>query len=139
MPAAYPLELRQRAVTYYRENDCSQDEVAEIFNIGVTTLRVYLRRDEAGKLAPKDYKRGRPTHISGNRLQKVIFWVEQVPDIQIKMLCKKYKSYYKKKVSPSMMCRALSEAKLTRKKKSIFAQEQLRDDVKKKEITHEEI
>ena len=133
MPAAYPLELRQRAITYYRKNDDSQDEVAEIFNMGVTTLRVYLRRDEAGELAPKVYKRGRQTHISGNRLEKVISWVDQTPDIQIKTLCKKYKSYYKKKVSQSMMCRALSEAKLTRKKKSLYAQEQLRDDVKKRE------
>ena len=139
MPAAYPLALRQRAVTYYRENDCTQDEVAEIFNIGITTLRVYLRRAELRELAPKDYKRGRQTHIAGNRLQRVISWVEQVPDIKIKTLCNKYKSYYKKRVSQSMMCRALSAAKLTRKNKNLFTQEQLRDDVNKKEITHEEI
>ena len=39
MPAAYAIELRQRAVAHYKETDSTQIETAEIFNIGVSTLR----------------------------------------------------------------------------------------------------
>jgi len=134
MPAAYPLELRERAVAYYKNNFCTQPEVAEIFNIGITTLRTYLRREEKNVLAPVDYKRGRQRIISGKRLSKIALWVKEKPDIPIKTLCKKYHSYCKQNVSRSMMCRALSELNLNRKKKSIYAQEQLRPDVKKSAV-----
>jgi transposase len=131
MGAAYPLELRQRVVAYYRKNKCTQPEAAQIFNIGVTTLRSYLRQAEKNSLAPKVYKRGRQRVISGKRLTKIASWVEEKPDIVIKTLRKKYQSYYKQKVSHSMMWRALSEMNYNRKKKSLYAQEQLRPDVKK--------
>jgi len=131
MPAAYPLELRQRAVKHYRETNSTQEETAEIFNIGVTTLRVYLRREEINELSPKSYKRGQNPIISGSKLEQIRLWVDEKPDIQIKKLCSKFKTRYKKSVSHSMMYRALHELNLTRKKKSHFALEQLRDDVKK--------
>jgi transposase len=131
MPAAYPLELRERVVDYYKNHDCTQPEVAEIFNIGVTTLRTYLRLHENNSLPPADYQRGRQRTIQGKRLIKIFSWVMEKPDIPIKHLCKKYHSYYKRKVSESMMCRALSELGLNRKKKSLFAQEQLQPEVKK--------
>ena len=133
MPAAYPLELRERAVHYYKSHTCTQPEVAKIFNIGITTLRTYLRREEKNVLAPTEYKRGRQRIISGKRLSKIALWVDEKPDTPIKSLCKKYHSYYKRQVSDSMMCRALSELNLNRKKKSLYAQEQLRTDVKKSE------
>ena len=132
MPAAYTIELRQRAINHYNETNSTQLETAEIFNIGITTLRRYLRQDEAGDLSPKSYKRGRQPTISGTRLNKIEQWINDKPDIKLKQLCKKYKSYYKTTVSISMMFRALSTLGITRKKKSLFAQEQLRPDVKKK-------
>ena len=133
MPAAYALELRERAITHYRETDSTQKETADTFNIGIATLRRYLHRDEAGKLCAKAYKRGRKPTISGNRLVKIEKWIAEKPDITLKKLCRKYKSYYKAKVSYSMMYRALSALDITRKKKSLFAQQQLRPDVKKSE------
>lgn len=131
MSSAYPLELRERAVAHYRSSKTTQLETAKLFKIGVTTLRIYLRLDEVDKLSPKSYKRGRPRVISGEKLEQVKQWVEEQPDIYINDLCKKFSSCYKKTVSGSMMSRALAELELTRKKKSHFAQEQLREDVKK--------
>ncbi len=92
-----------------------------------------MRRDEQNDLAPKPYQRGRKPVISGNHLQKIESWVTDKPDIRVKHLCKKYKHYYKKTVSQSMMSRALKTLAITRKKKSLFAQEQLRPDVEKKD------
>ena len=131
MPASYPLELRERAVNHYLQKSCTQEETAELFQIGVTTLRLYLRKEKVNDLPPKNYKRGQKPIISGGRLLKIESWVNEKPDIQIKELCKKFKSYYKNKVSHSMMFRALSTLNLTRKKKSLYAEEQLRPDVKK--------
>jgi len=133
MPAAYPLELRKRVIKHYLENDCTQEDTAKLFQIGVTTLRLYLRKHEVNDLPLKDYIRGQKAIISGDRLLKIKSWVNDQPDIQIKKLCMKFKSYYKTKVSDSMMCRALSTLNLTRKKKSLYAEEQLRPDVKKRE------
>jgi len=132
MPAAYALELRKRVVSHYKETNSTQLETAKIFNIGITTLRCYLRRDESGDLTPKAYKRGRATVISGARLDKLEEWVNDKADRTLNQLCKKYQSYYKVKVSLSMMHRALSCLKITRKKKNLFAEEQLRPDIKKK-------
>ena len=115
------------------------DSIGNRYNIGVSTLRSYLRRDEAGNLPPKDYKRGRPPVISGVKLNKIEEWVNDKPDIKLKQLCKKYKAYYKIKVSHSMMFRALSALGMTRKKKSLFAEEQLRPEVKKKRKSRKEI
>lgn len=131
MPSAYPLELRQRVVRHYRETNSTQEETANIFKIGITTLRIYLRLEESNQLSPKVYKRGRQPIIFGTKLEQVKSWVEGKPDISLKSLCQKFKSRYKKKVSHSMMSRALDELNLNRKKKSHFAQEQLREDVKK--------
>ena len=133
MPAAYPLALRRRAVSHYRNTNSTQLETAELFKIGIATLRIYLRRDEQNNLAPKTYQRGRKPVISSIHLKKIGDWVSDKPDIRVKHLCKKYKHYYKKTVSQSMMSRALQSLAITRKKKSLFAQEQLRSDVQKKE------
>ena len=48
-------------------------------------------------------------------------------------LCEKYFKRRKITVSTSMMCRALKKMNLRRKKKSLYAAEQERKDVKKKE------
>jgi len=133
MPAAYPLELRQRAVAHYRGTASTQEETAQLFNIGIATLRIYLRRDEENNLAPTVYQRGRKPVISSHHLKKIEDWVNDKPDIRVKHLCKKYKGYYKKAVSQSMLSRALKTLTLTRKKKSLFAQEQLRPNVEKKD------
>lgn len=131
MPAAYPLALRERVIQHYRKTNATQEETAEIFSIGVATLRVYLKLEQQDQLKPKEYKRGRSRVISGKRLDQVNRWVEEKPDMTLKALRKKFHSRYKKQVSDSMMSRALAELNLKRKKKSHFAQEQLRDDVKK--------
>jgi len=139
MPGAYPLELRERMVDHYRETDSSQIETAKLFKIGIATLRIYLRRDEENNLALKVYKRGRKPTISDEHRKKIADWISAKPDIRVKHLCKRYKSYYKKTVSQSMMSRALRALNMTRKKKSLFAQEQLRSDVQKKTNSYRKI
>ena len=132
MPSPYPIELRERAVSLYKSRHYIQSEVAELFKISISTLRNYLRRDAQGDLNPKAYRRGRVPEIGGDRLAQVGVWVNEKPDITLKALRKLYKKHYKVNVSLSMLCRACAELDLRRKKKSLFAQEQERVDIKKK-------
>ena len=132
MPSPYPIELRERAVSLYKNGKHIQAEVAKVFKISISTLRNYLRLDALGDLKPKEYRRGRVPEISSDRLEQVGVWVNEKPDITLKALRKLYKKRYKVNVSLSMMCRACAELDLRRKKKSLFAQEQERPDIKKK-------
>lgn len=132
MPSAYSVDLRKSAVTAYHEGKGTQSEIAEIFGISESSLRCYLRLEEkTGSLAPKEYKRGPHPVIAEKGFQSIKEWVERSPDIMLSELCALYKKHYKKKVSLSMMHRALAELDLRRKKKSLYAQEQEREDVKK--------
>jgi transposase len=132
MPSAYSEDLRERVVKAYREGKGTQEEITEMFEISLSCLRSYLRLEEkTGSLAPKEYKRGPLTIIAGAGLESIKEWVSQTPDITLSELCDLYKKSYKKKVSLSMMYRALVSLGLRRKKKSFYAQEQEREDVKK--------
>lgn len=132
MPAAYSLDLRQRVVSAYESGEGSQKEIAELFQIGEKTLQgyLYLKRD-AGTLKPKAGKRGRKPAITEVGLETIQAWIKEKQDITLLELIARYKKAFKRKVSESMMSRACQQLGLTRKKKSFYAQEQEREDVKK--------
>ena len=71
MPAAYPVELRKRIVEHYKNNTDSQDRVAEIFQVGVSTVRNYLQLEDVNDLSPKPYKRGPLPTIHGDKLDQL--------------------------------------------------------------------
>jgi transposase len=120
MPSAYSEDLRKSAVTAYREGKGTQEEIAEMLGISESSLRIYLRLEEkTGSVAPKEYKRGPHPVIAEEGLQSIKEWVGQMADITLLELCGLYKKHYKKKVSLSMMHRALAELDLRRKKKSV--------------------
>ena len=132
MPSAYSEDLRKSAVSAYQEGKGTQSEIAEIFGISESSVRSYLRlKEKTGSLAPTEYKRGPHPVITEEGFGGIKEWIEQTPDIILSELCGLYKKRYKKKVSLSMMHRALAELNLRRKKKSLYAQEQEREDVKK--------
>ena len=133
MPAAYPLDLRERIVNHYHNNNDSQQVVAEIFQVGVATVKNYIRLDAENNLAPKDYERGPLPTIHGEKLDQLKVWINDKPDITLKELRKLFKKHYKIIVSISMIGRACETLGLTRKKKSLFAEEQSKPEVKKKE------
>ncbi len=132
MPAAYPVELRKRIVEHYRNNNDSQARVAEIFQVGISTVRNYLKLEDIDELSPKQYTRGPLPTIHGDKLKQLAQWIQEKPDITLKALKKLFKKHCKLTVSISMIGRACDTLGMTRKKKSLFAQEQLRPDVKKK-------
>lgn len=132
MPKAYSTDLRRRAVAAYENGEGTLEEVSARFSIGRTSLVDYLKRKrETGDVLPTEYTPGPPTTITTKGLAYIRWTVERKPDIILADICKKYLGRFKKNVSPSMVCRALKKIGLKRKKKSIYAAEQARDDVKK--------
>jgi transposase len=132
MPAAYSLDLRKRIIQAYLTKEGSQQEVAEQFEIGLTTFRRYwVQYRETGKIGLLKYHPGRKAKITEEGLKAVERMVTIQPDITLKELCREYKKLYRIKVHESTMSKACKRLKLRYKKKSLYAQEQERADIKK--------
>lgn len=133
MPAPYSLDLRRKAVLAYENGDGTQEEIAERFSIGLRTLQEWLiLKNETGDVEPKKHiYRGKKPVIGEKGSLFVKGLVEKKPDILITEIRASYKKKFKVVVAQSMVSRALNKLDLRRKKKSVFAQEQERDDVKK--------
>jgi transposase len=135
MSAAYSLDLRRKAVLAYENGEGIHEEIAERFSIGLTAFREWLvLRRETGEVKPKEWiYRGRKTIIDDKGLLFIKEVVENKRDILIADIRKAYKKQFKINVGQSMVSRALDHLNLRRKKKSHYAQEQEREDIKKKE------
>lgn len=133
MPAPYSLDLRRKAVSAYENGDGTQEEIAERFSIGLRTFQEWLTlKNETGDVEPKKHiYRGKKPVIGEKGSLFVKGLVEKKPDILIAEISASYKKKFKVVVAQSMISRALNKLDLRRKKKSVFAQEQERDDVKK--------
>jgi transposase len=134
MSTAYSLDLRRKAVSAYENGEGTQEEIASRFSIGLRTLQEWLvLKKETGSIEPKEYIYcGRPPIIDEKGSLFVKNLVEEKPDILITEIRSLYKKKFKVEVAQSMISRALKKLDLRRKKKSIYAHEQEREDVQKK-------
>ena len=123
--------MRKKAVNAYLEGKGTQEKIADIFGISVSTLRRYLILfDRDGNVAPKPHP-GRSPTLDEEDLAWIKCQVEAKPDIELKELCALLSQQGGKVVSMPTMCRACQQLDLRRKKKSSYPAEQERDEVKK--------
>ena len=136
MPFSYPVEMREKAVKAYLEGKGTQEQIADIFGSSVSSLRRYLLLYERdGDVAPKPHP-GRVPTLDGEDLAWIKRQVEAQADIELKELCALLNQQRGKVVSEPTMCRACQQLDLRRKKKSHYAAERDRKEVKKSgEIT----
>lgn len=134
MPAAYSVDLRKRAVSAYEKGEGTQPEIAQKYSISLSTLQKWLAlKDETGAIVPRvPSTRGRACILDKEKLAFIQMSVKEKADIIIPELIEGLKKSYQCVVSQSMVSRALKKLNLRRKKKSAYAQEQERADVKKK-------
>ena len=131
MGFSYPVKMRENAVKAYLEGKGTQEEVSDLFGMGVRTLRRFLRRsEERGDLEP-DPSPGRPPILNESDQQRIQSWIEAKPDIELKELCEAVAQELGKVASESTLCRICQRFDLRRKKKSYCAAEQAREEVKK--------
>jgi len=133
MAKAYSLDLRTKIIEFYYNNAFTQLEVADQFGINISTLKRILKQQrEEGTVSIKPYSNGRPTIIADKHSQLIKTFVLQNTDSTLEEIRQYYIKKSKQEISVSTICRLLQKLDLRRKKKSHYAQEQDRDDVKKK-------
>jgi len=126
-----PLAVREKIVSAYKMDLGSQSELAEVFNLNERTVRRFIQKDRQGDLTPKKGTGRRPS-IDEDGLSTLEAIVLNEPDKTLSEYCSIFESIVGIFVSLPVMCRALKKLNLRRKKKSFYAQEQDRPDVKKK-------
>lgn len=135
MPAPYSLDLRRKAVSACEREEGTQKEIAEQFDIGYRTLKewLFLKRT-TGDVKPKEHcHRGPLPVIDEKGLLFIKKLVEKKPDILISEIRELYAKKFKVNILQSMVSNAFKKLNLRRKKKSHYAIEQEREDVKKNE------
>ena len=117
MPFSYPVELREKVINAYLKSKGTQKEIADLFEINVSTVRRYLRKYEQGNdLAPRPNSGRRPT-LDEEDIQCIKRQVEARPGIKLKELCELLKAECGKMVSEPTMCRACQRLDIRRNKK----------------------
>lgn len=121
MTFGYSNDLREKALSYYDRSGKSQEEVSEIFGVGLRTFASWVKLRKEG-----DYSR-RP-----NQKQKA---THKIDDAQLKLYCEKNPEAYLHEIGEHFnvtnvaIFYALKRLNITRKKRRIYSQK----ETKKKE------
>jgi transposase len=134
MPLPYSKDLREKIVNAYYSRVGSISTIAIIFNVNIRTVKKYLKIDrETGDLTPGQAT-GRPPIIGDKERDIIKNIVMKNNDKTLEEYCEILNVEEKILICKSTMENALKKLKFNRKKKSFFAQEQEREDVKKREM-----
>lgn len=134
MAAPYSIDLRLSAIKAYENGDSTQTEIVRLYNLGIATFRRYWKQyKETGNVAPAEYKRGRKPAINEKQMWRIKELVLQQPDASLKELCSRYNRTRNKKIGVTIMFRAICSLGFRRKKKSLYASQQDKPEVKKTE------
>ncbi len=92
MPAAYPMELRERVVRAYEENEVwSYRRVGEVFDLGEATVKRWVHRSRRGELQPKTPGGDvRPRVIDDVGLAYLKWVLDELPDSTLRELQQAY-------------------------------------------------
>jgi transposase len=134
MPGPYSLDLRRKAVSACEKGEDTQKEIAEQFDIGYRTLKewIFLKKN-TGDVIPKEHiHRGPLPLINEKGLIFIKNLVKKKPDILILEIRDLYAKKFGIEVAQTTIFKALCKLDLRRKKKSEYASEQEREDIKKK-------
>ena len=129
---AYPVALRERAIKLYRTSNLTQEKVCEMFSIGTTALKQWLRRVESGEsLEPQSRNAGRPGKITAVGLKTIQSSIEANSTLTLAELSEIYYKKHKVRVGNAVMSRALKKLNLRHKKLSINSPSKEKEAVKK--------
>jgi len=133
MAKALSIDVREKIVNAYYRNQGTISELANIFNVCTRVIDKLLSLDRrTGDLTPGK-STGRPLKITVEHhafLKKII---KENPDKTLQEYCNVFSEHTGIFVGTSIMDRAFKKLNIRRKKKSYYAAEQDRPDVKKKE------
>jgi len=130
---AYHIELRTKAIQAYEEGEGSQEEIASLLQISLSTFKRWLAMSRKGQpLQPMMENCGRPKKIDNAGEAIIQSLVKNNPSITLSELSA---AYYKKNkiiVGRSVLSRTLQKLNLRYKKLSIKSIEKQAVEVQKK-------
>ena len=116
----YSMDLRQRIAAAIDHGEGSFRGIARRFRVSLSFIaRLLRRRRQAGTLEPKPHGGGHPPALDHQGEERLRELVRQHPDATLDELCQQLEV----PCSRSALARALEKLKLTRKKKTLHAQE----------------
>jgi transposase len=125
----YSKDLRERVVAAVDHGEGSQREIARRFRVSLTfVFRLLRRRRDAGTLDPKPHGGCPPPTLGPEELRRLAELIREQPDATLEQL--RQRGGFQ--CSLTTVWRALRRLGLTRKKKSLHADEQGRPEVQKK-------
>jgi transposase len=118
MVAALSMDVRERIVARYHQGKETYKELAELFNVGESSVARLLRLErEQGDLRPAPHGGGYPPRITDADLPRLAELVAEKPDRTLAELCAEWVARFGGPISNSSMYRALERAGITRKKR----------------------
>jgi transposase len=125
----YSKDLRVRILDTVDRHDGSLQQIADRFQVSLTFIvRLNRRRRETGSLDPKPHGGGRLPALDSNQLEQLRECVRQQPDAILEELRQRLGVA----CSLAAICRALKKLGITRKKKTLHAQQRDTPEVQKK-------
>ena len=125
----YSKDLRERVAAAVDHGEGSQREIARRFRVSLTfVFRLLRRRREAGTLDPKPHGGCPPPALGPDELRRLAELIRETPDATLEQL--RQRGGFR--CSLTALWRALRRLGLTRKKKTLHADERGRPDVQKK-------
>jgi transposase len=123
------LDLRERILAAVDHHEGSIRWVARVFRVSTSLIvRLLQRRRRAGTIAPESHRGGRPPALGPDDLERLAALVREQPDATLEQL-KKRGGF---RCSLKTLWYALDRLGLTRKKKSLHADQRDRPDVQAK-------
>ena len=127
----YSLDLRQKIIETYEENNLSQRELAKRFRVALSFIQKLIKQwRETGDLNPRPHGGGQKLKLAGDQIILLGDLVQEKNDATLDELRKQLEEKTQAVVSNSTISRILKRLNLTRKK-SLHPRERDRERVGK--------
>ena len=116
---AYSLDLRQKIIDVYEQEEISQRQLAQRFNVALSFIVKLLRQYRTtGELSPKPFNGGVKLKLSPENLVLLADLIENNNDATLNELCQMLKDKIGVSISRATMGRMTQKLQLTVKKNS---------------------
>jgi transposase len=128
----YSTDFRTKIVETKQKTNESIQQLAERFRVSYSFVRKLLKRYEAkGTVEPAAHGGGKLPKLNSQQIEMVVELVEEDNDATLQQLCAGLEEKTGIKISIPTMCRLLQKLELTRKKKTLHANEASSERVQK--------
>ena len=134
MPKAYGMDLREKILASYLGKEGSLEKLALRYKVSISTVkRIAQRYKNTGEIKLYLHNAGRHELINEEGKEALIKIVENNPDLTLKEIQEKFASLYGITPVIAVFHRVLKNLNFKYKKKSNYASQRDREDIKKKE------